>query len=182
MTIWSTPWYKITSFSVEICQNKKWWATAINCYWACRLIILEINFTHKTTVLFLLLGTISLRSRPVAPCWISMWQRLNYKRREKKQNTSSFEGTATMSCPWEIEMITACGPRIIDRHLLTIAGTKTLQAAEVVFDSTVPLLHGTGPMPQCSTRPSTKTGLCLQCTNIQHKRMCAVVVGSNYDQ
>lgn len=111
-----------------------------------------------------------------SPCFALGWNG------NRRKNSSSFKRTATMSCPWETEMITACGPRIIGRRLLTIAGTKTLQTVGVVFDSPFPLQRGTDPVPQGTTGPSTKAGLCLQCMDMQQKRMCTVVVGSNYGQ
>lgn len=74
---------------------------------------------------------------------------------KKTKTLIKFDWTATMSCPWETEMITACGPRTIGWHLLTIAGAKTLQTARVVFDSAVPLPHGTGPIPQRGHKGST---------------------------
>ena len=57
---------------------------------------------------------------------------------------------------------------IISQRLLTIARTKTLQTAKMVFDSFFPLPHGNGPIPQVNAAPSTRTGLCLQCRDMQH--------------
>lgn len=82
---------------------------------------------------------------------------------KEEKNSSSFEGTPTMPLPLRDRSDYCSGLCIISRHLLTIAGTKTLQTAGAVFDSTVPLPRGTGPIPQ---GPSTKTRLCLQCRDM----------------
>lgn len=75
---------------------------------------------------------------------------------QKKKNAHQRRLNGHNVLPLRDRMITACGLHAISCRLLTIAGTKTLQTARVVSDSTVPLPHGTGPIPQCGTRPSTK--------------------------
>lgn len=42
------------------------------------------------------------------------------------------------------------------RRLLTKAGIKTLQTANVVFDSSCPLSHGTGPIHKAMWNPPPK--------------------------